>query len=177
MALREKVLAFAVVSVLVTAGITASAALQGPGPAQETGPVYSLEGAWYGITTFAAVEGWPAIPPTPTMDTFTSNAQRHGAEGTFLCTIPAAIAGNQTPSGHGNWVRIATNTYAYTAVRAMVDGTNVLWVKFWGTLTPGSDNELTGTINAQFYLPDGTPASPVFTGTLERHRVEITFEP
>jgi hypothetical protein len=31
-------------------------------------------------------------------------------------------------------------------------------------------------MNAQFYSPDGTPTSPVFTGTLERHRIEVTFE-
>ena len=90
------------------------------------------------------------------MDTFTSNAQRHGVEGTFLCTIPAEIAGSQTPSGHGNWVRIAKNKYAFTAVRAIMNGATLLgWAKFWGTITPVSDDELTGTINAQFYRPTG----------------------
>ena len=91
--------------------------------------------------------------------------------------IPAAIAGTQTPSGHGNWVRIGTNQYAFTAMRAITNGaTFVGWAKFWGTITAVSDQELTGTINAQFYLADGTPISPLFTGTLERHRVEVTFE-
>ena len=172
MTLTRRLLALAVVSVLVAAGISASAAPQAPDP-QQTGPVYPVEGAWYGMTTFTG----GAIPPTPTFDTFTSNAQRPGLEGTFLCTAPAAIAGSQTPSGHGNWVRIGTNKYAYTALRVIMDGsTFVGWAKFWGTITAVSDDELTGTINAQFYLPNWTPVSPQFTGTLERHRIQVTFE-
>ena len=170
MTLTSKVLALAVLSVAVAAGIPASAALQSPDP-QETGPVYSVEGAWYGMTTF------PALGPQPTFDTFMSNAQRPGREGTFLCTIPAEIAGGLTPSGHGNWVRIGTNRYAFTAVRIMMSGpTFVGLARFWGTITAVSDDELTGTMNAQFYSLDGTPTSPVFTGTLERHRIEVTFE-
>ena len=166
----SKVLALAVLSVAVAAGIPASAALQPPDP-QETGPVYSVEGAWYGMTTF------PALGPQPTFDTFMSNSQRPGREGTFLCTIPAEIAGGFTPSGHGNWVRIETNTYAFTAALIMRSGsTFVGWARFWGTITAVSDDELTGTMNARFYSPDGTPTSPVFTGTLERHRIEVTFE-
>jgi hypothetical protein len=181
MTLRRKMLALAVVSVLVAAGIPASAALQAHDPQerghdpqgrghdpQERGPVYSVEGAWYGMTNIVG------MAPTPTLDTFTSDAQRHGFEGTFLCTIPAL---NMTPSGHGNWVRIGTNKYAFTAVRVMFNGsTFVGWAKFWGTITAVSDDELTGTINAQFYLPNWTPMSPQFTGTLERHRIDITFE-
>ncbi len=172
MTVTRKVLALAVVSVLVAAAISASAAPQAPDP-QETRPVYSIEGAWYGITTFPGT----AIPPTPTFDTFTSNARRPGLEGTFLCTGPEAIMGGQTPSGHGNWVRIGTNKYAYTAMRAIMSGsTFVGWAKFWGTITAISDDELTGTINAQFYLPDWTPVTAPGAGTLERHRVQIKFE-
>ena len=170
MSVTRKLWVLAVVSALVVAGVSASAALRAP-DRQETGPVYSVEGAWYGITDITG------LPPTPTLDTFTSNAQRPGREGTFLCTVPAAVAGNQTPSGHGNWVRIGTNQYAFTAVRAITNGaTFVGWAKYWGTITAISDDELTGTINAQFYLANGTPISPVYGGTLERHRVEITFE-
>ncbi len=172
MALKGKVLAFAVVSVVVAAGLSASVALQAY-HSQEIGPVYELEGAWYGMTTFPG----SSIPPTPTMDTFASNAQQHGVEGTYLCTVPAAIAGGQTPSGHGNWVRIATNTYAYTAVRARMNGATFLgWAKYWGTVTALSDDELTGTINVQFFDLGGAPVSPQFPGSLERHRVGITFE-
>ena len=172
--LTSKVLALAVLSVAVAAGIPASAALPLPDP-QETGPVYSVEGAWFGITTF------PALGPQPTLDTFVSNAQRPGSEGTFLCTVPAqlAILGNLslTPSAHGNWVRIGTNRYAFTAVRIIMSGSTFVGLaRFWGTITAVSDDELTGTMNAQFYSPDGTPTSPVFTATLERHRIEVTFE-
>jgi hypothetical protein len=171
MTLKGKVLALAVVSMLVAGGFAASSALQAADPSQETGPVYSLEGAWYGMTNIVG------LPPTPTLDTFTSNAQRSGVEGTFLCNIPAGVGGGASPSGHGNWVRIATNVYAYTAVRAIASGTtHVGWFKFWGTITAVSDNELTGTIYAQSYQPDWTPISPVFTGTIERHRIDITFE-
>lgn len=172
MTLTRRVWAPVVVSLLVAAGTSASVAAQPPDP-QETGPVYSVEGAWYGMTTFIG----GAIPPTPTFDTFTSNAQRPGLEGTFLCTIPTAMAGTQTPSGHGNWVRIGTNKYAFTAMRAITNGsTFVGWAKFWGTITAVSADELTGTITAQFYLPNWTPVSPQFVGTLERHRIDITFE-
>jgi hypothetical protein len=128
------------------------------------------------------------MAPTPTLDTFISNAQRHGVEGSFLCTIPVTGAMPSpfgplkvTPTGHGNWVRIAKNRYAFTAVRTIYTeaggGTFVGWAKFWGTVTPVSNKELTGTFNAMYYLADGTPMMPQpLTGTLERHRVGITFE-
>lgn len=153
--------------------------------AQEAGPVYSMEGAWYGI---ASIVG---IGELPSLDTFTSNAQRHGVEGTFLCTTPAANKmphpwhmGDPsywtalTPSGHGNWVRIDKNKYAFTAVRAVFDQTGSLfgWARFWGTITPISENEYTGTMNYQFYYADGTPYWPQRTGTLHSYRIEITFE-
>lgn len=169
--LTGKVLALAVVSVAVAAGIPASAARQPPDP-QETGPVYSIEGAWYGMTTFPGVLG-----SQPTLDTFVSNARRPGFEGTFLCTVPAQIAGGLTPAGHGNWVRIGTNRYAFTAVRIIMSGTTLVGsARFWGTITAVSDDELTGTMNAQFYAPEGTPISGVATATLERRRIEVTFE-
>ena len=171
MGLKHKVLALAVVAMLVAAGFAASSALQAADTSQETGPVYSLEGAWYGMTTF------PALGPQPTFDTFTSNAQRPGSEGTFLCTIPAQIAGTLTPSGHGNWVRIGTNSYAFTAERIIMSGTTFAGLaRFWGTITAVSDQELTGTMNAQFYAPNGTPISGVASGTIERHRIDITVE-
>jgi hypothetical protein len=82
-----------------------------------------------------------------------------------------------TPSGHGTWVRLGTNKYAFTAVRIMMSGTTFVGLaRFWGTVTAVSHDELTGTMNAQFYSPDGTPISPVHTGTLNRHRIDVTFE-
>lgn len=174
MTLMNKVLTLVVVSAAITAGTPTSATLQPDNP-QETGPVYSIEGAWYGMTTFAGPLG-----SQPTLDTFVSNAQQPGREGTFLCTAPAQMVGglSPTPSGHGNWVRIGTNTYAYTAVRSItMNGTTFVGLaRFWGTITAVSSNELTGTMNAQFYAPDGTPISGISTATLARRRVEVVFE-
>ncbi len=177
MTLNRRVLAVALGSVLVAGAVAASSALQAANAQQETGPVYSIEGAWYGMTYFPGT----IIPPTPTFDTFTSNAQRPGVEGSFLCTGPADMlvlpAGRFTPSAHGNWTRIGINTYAYTAMRAITSGATVIgWAKFFGTITAVSENELTGTINAQLYDPNLTAISGVSTGTLERHRVGIVFE-
>ncbi len=119
---------------------------------QETGPVYSLEGAWYGMVTITS----PVTINSPSLDTFTSNAQRQGFEGTFLCTISAFP--NSTDSGHGNWVRIGTNTFAYTAVhrdpalaaaqyylRALVGGV----VAFELATVPGPLPSHAGTLNLQ----------------------------
>ena len=177
MRLKNTALALGVVAVLVTAGSGTSAAQQG-GAAQQAGPSYSLEGAWFGM---ASITGFQ---PTPSLDTFTSNAQRKGNEGTFLCTIPTMqmpIPGGVltfTASGHGNWVRIAKNTYAFTAVRSIVDqaGMPFGWAKFWGTITAISEDEYSGTMNAQFYTLDGTAFSPLFTGTLASRRIPIQFE-
>jgi hypothetical protein len=177
MTLNRKLPALAIVSMLGAGAFAASSAMQAAGARQETGPVYSIEGAWYGMTYFPGT----IIPLTPTFDTFTSNARRSGVEGSFLCTIPAEIAvlpvGSFTASAHGSWVRIATNTYAYTSMRAITSGATVVgWAKFFGTVTAISENELTGTINSQLYDPNLTPISGVSTGTLERRRVEIVFE-
>jgi hypothetical protein len=173
---REARLIFAILAVFVAAGIGASAAREG-------GPVYSMEGAWYGMVSIRGLGSTPAI------DTFSSNALREGYEGTFLCTIPAVnkmpnpLNPNGwlaiTPTGHGNWVRIGKNLYAFTAVRAIFDeaGMPFGWGRFWGTVSPISQNELTGTMNAQYYLLDGRAMFPQpFTGTMHRRRVEITYE-
>lgn len=145
---------------------------------------YSLEGAWYGLVTL------PGLGISiPTLDTFTPNHDRPALEGTFLCTVPAVtpypnpwnLSGwtKQTPAGHGSWVRIGKNKYAFTALRTIFDENGNLFgrAKNWGTITPISKDEYTGTMNVQFYLLDGTPTTPVFTGTLRSQRVEITFEP
>ncbi len=176
MTTRNTLLTFAILAVLVTVSVCISAA-------QETEPVYSMEGAWYGMVTITG------LGSSPSLDTFSSNAQRHGVEGTFLCTIPAVNKMTNpsnpsgwlstTPSGHGNWVRIGKNRYAFTAVRTIFDETGRLfgWARFWGTVTPISENEYTGTMNAQYYLPDGRAMFPQpFTGTLHSSRIEITFE-
>ena len=78
----------------------------------------------------------------------------------------------------GNWVRIGRNKYAFTAVRTIYDENGNLFgrAKNWGAITQISKDEYTGTMNVQFYLEDGTPTTPVFSGTLHSQRVAITFE-
>jgi hypothetical protein len=173
-------LTFAVLAGIVTATIVGSAAVRQGSDA--TGPTYSLEGAWYGTVTIAG------RGPTPSLDTFTSNAQKQGAEGSALCTIPIVVSLphplhpadpaywlGTTPSAHGNWVRIGTNTYAFSKVRTIYDQKGKLfgWARFWGTITPTSVDEYIGTMNSQFYVEDGTPFSPLFTGTMHSRRIEI----
>jgi hypothetical protein len=173
---RKARLTFAILAALIIAGIGASAA-------QQTGPVYSMEGAWYGLVSISG------LGSTPSLDTFTSDAQRQGDAGTFLCTIPAVSkmpnplnpSGwlGTTSSGHGNWVRIGKNRYGFTAVRTIFDENGSLfgWARFWGTITPISDNEYTGLMTAQYFLPDGRAMFPQpFTGTMHSRRIEITFE-
>lgn len=150
--------------------------------AQVNEPAYKMEGAWSGIVTI------PGLGDTPSLDTFVSDAQRQGVQGTFLCTIPALNKMpnpsnpngwlSATPAGHGNWVRVGKNRYAFTAVRSIFDqaGQAAGWARFWGIITPISDSEYTGQMNAQYYLLNGTPISPVFTGTMHSHRIQITLE-
>ena len=163
-------------TVVVAVGVGTSLA-QGPQR------VYSVEGAWYGVVTLTDLG-----VSVPTLDTFTSNPLKPGFEGSFLCTVPAVAQypnpGNpngwtrQTSPGQGNWVRIGRNKYAFTAVRTIYDENGNLFgrAKNWGTITQVSKDEYTGTMNVQFYLADGTPTTPVFSGTLHSQRVAITFE-
>lgn len=169
--------------VVIVAGVVASAATrQGDDSTQETGPVYQLEGAWYGTVTVTGKA------PTASLDTFTSDAQKRGVQGTALCTIPAAgrlpnpenPAGwlSATPSAHGNWVRIGTNIYAYSMVRTLYDetGASVGWARFWGTITPISEDEYTGVMNANYFLADGTAMLPYnVTATQHSTRIEVPF--
>ena len=174
MNIGRTLLTLAILGLLVAVSVGAAAA--------QNEPVYKMEGAWHGIVTVGMML-------TPSLDTFTSDAQRQGVEGTFLCTIPAVgkmpNPANPSgwlavsPSGHGNWVRIAKNRYAFTALRSLFDeiGKPVGWAKYWGTITPISDNEYTGTMTVQYYLLNGTAMFPQpFTGTMHSNRIEITLE-
>ena len=77
----------------------------------------------------------------PFMDVYTPCAHRPGAEGTVLCSValgnfptPAGPV-SSTQSGHGNWIRVAKNTYAFTVWRLRVNlttGMTVGWAKFCG---------------------------------------------
>ena len=63
-------------------------------------------------------------------------------------------------------------------MRAVLEqnGTLFGWARFWGTITPISENEYTGTMNYQFYYLNGTPFPWQRTGTLHSNRIEIIFE-
>ena len=176
------------ISVLLTIafifGVDASLAQTFGASIQEHTRAYSIEGAWHGMVTL------PDLGISiPTLDTFTSNSQKSGLEGTFLCTVPAIAEypnpkypngwTRQTAAGHGNWVRVDKNKYAFTAMRTIFDQNGDLfgYAKNWGTIVPISKDEYNGTMNVQFYLADGTPSTTVFSGTLHSQRVAITFEP
>lgn len=180
---RKARLTFAVLTVSVAAGIVASAARQDD--LTQTGPVYNLEGAWNGVVTLDTGQ------QIPSLDNFASNARNSGAEGSLLCTIPVsklrhpdhpadpAFWLTMTPSGHGNWVRTGTNRYAYTVVRTLTDQDGAFFGRapHWGTFTPVSGNELTGTMNIQFYRADtGMPYSRIITGVAHSTRVEMIYE-
>jgi hypothetical protein len=166
-------------------GMVGASAAQDRDDRDNRGRVYSTEGAWYGIASIVGVGDMQ------TLDTFTSDAQREGREGTFLCTSQGLFKmphplhmgdsnywTGMTNSAQGNWVRIDKNKYAFTAIRIVYDQNAVAfgWAKFWGTITPISNDEYTGTLNYQFYYLDGTPYWPTRVGSLHSHRVPITFE-
>jgi hypothetical protein len=172
---------------LIALAVVAAAGVTGAAPSRQDaladrGPAYSLEGAWFGT---ASIIG---LPPMPTMDTFTSSAATPRVSGTFLCTIPPGPYPNPldpsgwlsvTPSGQGNWKRVARNEYAFTAWRIVMDQTGAVvgTAKYWGVITPLSPNEYSGTMNAEFYRLDGSLLFPgTFTGTLSSNRIEIVID-
>lgn len=129
---------------------------------------YSPEGAWL-------MNGVVAGQSYLWMDTYTSNSTKPGISGTVLCTLPGSSA---TQSGHGSWIRIAKNTFAITTVRILIapDGTSAGTAKFWGTVTVDAD-EMSGTLNAQYYSLSGDPILPVpLQGTSTGKRIEVTVE-
>ena len=163
--------------IFVLAVMAASLSLAIAAGAQDSDRAYSMEGPWYGLVTLTDLG-----ISIPSLDTFTSNPLKPGIEGTFLCTVPAIAqypnpmipAGwtRQTASGHGKWVRIGKNKYAFTAIRTIYDEKGDLFgrAKNWGTITQISNTEYTGTMNVQFYFADWTPTTPVFKGTLRSQR-------
>jgi hypothetical protein len=168
-------------AVIAAAGVTGVAASRQDAVAARA-PGYSLEGAWFGT---ASING---LPPMPTMDTFTSSSAMPKLSGTFLCTIPPGPYPNPldpsgwlsvTPSGQGNWKRVARNEFAFTAWRIVMDqsGAVVGTAKYWGVITPLSPDEYSGTMNAEFYRLDGSLLFPTtFTGTLSSNRIEIVSD-
>jgi len=68
---RKARLTFAILAALIIAGIGASAA-------QQTGPVYSMEGAWYGLVSISG------LGSTPSLDTFTQTLRGKATQGRFF---------------------------------------------------------------------------------------------
>lgn len=136
---------------------------------EDTESAYSPEGAWL---VNGVVNGQPYI----WMDTYTSNSKKSAVSGTVLCTLPA-VSGI-TPTGHGNWVRIGKDTFAFTALRILIDldGNPFGTAKFWGTISVDGENDMSGTMNAQYYDLNGDPISPVLQGTSTGERIEIELE-
>ncbi len=129
---------------------------------------YSPEGAWL-------MSGVVAGQPYLWMDTYTSDSTKPGVSGTVLCTMPGSMA---TQSGQGTWIRIAKNTFAFTALRILIGpgdapaGT----AKFWGIVRVDAD-EMSGTMNAQYYSLSGDPIFPLpLQGTSTGKRIEVTIE-
>ena len=159
---KKIVLALAVIAMF--AGISLYASLY-----QDTERSYSPEGAWL---MNGVVNGQPFL----WMDTYTSNSNNPAVSGTVLCTLPAG--NNQTQSGHGNWIRIGKNKFAFTAWRFMTgaDGKPVGKAKFWGTVTLDAENQMSGTMNAQYYWLNGAPIGPALSGTSTGTLIEVEVE-
>lgn len=146
--------------------------------AQNPEPSYSPEGAWFVKATIA---GFPA---TPYMDTYTSDSNNPARSGTVLCTLPLGKSPSPlgiitlTASGHGSWVRIDKNKFAFTAWRFLLNadtGQVVGTAKFWGTVTVETKDTFTGTMNAQYYKSNGEPLVG-FKGTTAGNRIEVQIE-
>ncbi len=135
---------------------------------QDAEPAYSPEGAWL-------MNGVVAGQSYLWMDTYTADSTRPEISGTVLCTLPGSSA---TQAGHGSWIRIAKNTFAFTAVRILIgpDGQPAGTAKFWGTCKVDAD-EMSGTLSAQYCSLSGDPISPVIgPGTSTGKRIEIRYE-
>ncbi len=159
---------------IVAGALIWSSALLAQDPEMEDSP----QGAWF---AWATIEGFPR--QIPFMDTYTSDAQNQGRSGTVFCTLsvgkfvsPMGEVG-VTPSAQGNWVRIAKNTFAFTAWRILVDadGRPVGTAKFWGTVSMQGTDSFTGTMNMAFYAPDGSRFGG-FKGTTAAKRISIEME-
>jgi hypothetical protein len=140
---------------------------------------YSPEGAWFCTAKL------PGVPvPVPYMDIYTSNSNGSEASGTVLCTLsvgkfasPMGVV-SMTQAGHGNWIRIGKNRFAFTALRIITDanGRPVGTAKFWGTLTATAHDETSGTMNAEYYGPTGDRFVTVTGGITTGKRIEVEVE-
>jgi hypothetical protein len=98
------------------------------------------------------------------MDVFTSDPNHLGQSGTILCTLQLPSVQSPmgqvslTPTGHGNWVRIGPNKFAFTVSRIFIDanGRPMSKAKFWGTLAPQTFDTIAGTMSYEYYDQGGT---------------------
>lgn len=156
--------------------ISVSAALS-----QEPEPSYSPDGAWFATAAIGS-------RTLPFMDVYMSNPTTPGRAGSVVCTLSGASFDtplgklNATSGGHGNWSRVAKNRFAFTVFRIMIDadagnqvpdGTAVGTIKFWGTITITGPDTFVGTMNAQYYGPNGEPWMRVEGLTTSATRIAI----
>ncbi len=137
---------------------------------QDAETSYSPEGAWL-------MNGVVAGQSFLWMDTYTSDSNKPGISGTVMCTLP--VVSGMTQSGHGSWVRIAKNKFAFTAVRILIggEGQPAGTAKFWGTVTVDAEDEMSGTLSAQYFDLSGKATSPVIgPGISNGKRIELIVE-
>ena len=169
---KKIVLALAVIAMF--AGISLYASLY-----QDTERSYSPEGAWFCSVKF------PGSPTAvPYMDLYTSDSNKPGVSGTVLCTLsvgsfpsPMGLV-SMTQAGHGNWIRIAKDKFAFTAWRIIVDtvGHPVGTAKFYGSVTVIAENEISGTMNAEYYNSAGDRFFAIAGGVSTGKRIEVEVE-
>ena len=153
---------------------------------------YSLEGAW-----LCSVQWKPGGPIFPFLETHTASATNPFNSGTILCSLslpdfdlyprdPGNPLMNLTEAGHGNWIRISKNEFAFTVNRILIyaDGKPydpstlkpVGYVKFWGTRTVTSDGEYSGTLNADYRDGAGNLLLALRKGITTGHRIPVDVE-
>ena len=181
----------ALIGMLVFAGISLSptlsqnrqrplvAASEDPDFSAPEGRSYSPEGAWFCSVKFP---GWPS--GVPYMDIYTSDSNGPRVSGTVLCTLsvgkfpsPMGMV-SMTQAGHGNWIRLEKNTFAFTALRILLDadGHPVGTAKFWGTLTATAEDETSGTMNAEYYDSKGALFNRISGGISTGKKIEVVVE-
>jgi hypothetical protein len=141
--------------------------------AQDPEPEYSPEGAWFAVALIGGLQ-------FPYMDNYTSDSNSQARSGTVLCTLsvsrfptPIGLVG-MTPTGHGSWLRLSKNKFAFTVLRILfdADGRPFGKAKFWGDLTLEAGHMFTGTMNIVFYRQDGTAFFNI-AGTISATRIPV----
>lgn len=151
MSVRNRKVLLALFGIVAFAAISPCASLH-----EDSERSFSPEGAWFCTVTMPGPNGPVKVPY---MDIYTSDSNRPGVSGTVLCTLSVGAFPSpmgmvtMTQAGHGNWIRIAKNRFAFTAWRIIIDagGHPVGTAKFWGTVTAIAYDQSSGTMNAEYY--------------------------